>query len=555
MTNKKIGKIFLTLIIASVITISQPFMANIRASELLLVNTSVVNALPTITSIDKIFQTTYINDKYILPKTAIAIMSDGSSKSVAVKWSTLKVTTATTSNYDIFTYTGTVTGYSSKVNLELTVIKIASIEDISQNVYINDSYTLPKTITAKMGDESTKSVAVKWSPSRANTSKAGDFIYTGTVAGYSSKVSLILKVIPITLIDPISEIVYINDSYTLPQTVTAKMGDETTKTVTVKWSPAKATTSKAGDFIYTGIVTGYSSKVNLILKVIPIKAIKETMGTIVNVNDSYTLPKTVTATMRDKDESTKSVAVTWSPSKANTSKAGVFTYTGTVAGYSNKIYFTLDVNPLTLIVETVNLNGSYSLPMKATAIMSNGIKVKGASIAWDNPIVDTRKLGTFTYMGTFNGYINRVKLTLKVEEGITIKSANLKAIVKPSDSRIYNFRTALSISESDSNDPIVNGIRLSELISNVVRLDLNNVAGTTYNSLYIDYNEDGNYDKETDHIVGQFTIIVTGDFENVYTNIIDGIKVVSGDKGTITFRVYNADATKVRAYTSVSVNL
>ena len=551
MTSKKIGKRFLTIVIASVITISLPFLVSIRASELSSINASVVSAVPTIISVDNIRQTVFINDSYMLPKIVTATMSDESTNSVVVKWNSSK---ANTSSAGAFNYFGTVVGHNKKVNFELTVIPIKSIDNIIEIVYLNDSYTLPTTLIATMDDESTKSVSVKWSSSKANTSKAGESTYTGTVTGYSKKVKLQLTVIPIKSIENVSETVNLGDNYTLPTILTATMGDGSTKSVALKWSPSQANTSNPGTSTYSGTVAGYSNKVNLILRVNPIISINAEVSATVNVNDNYTLPKTVTATMGDNDRSTKQVAVTWSPSKATTTKAGVFNYTGTVTGYRDKIKFVLNVNPITLINATVNINWSYTLPSKVTATLSDGTTVRDTSIVWDSSIVDTSKLGTYTYMGTLNGYTNRVKLILKVEEGNTIKSVKFKTIGKPTYSRTYTLDSALSMSESLAMDPSVNDIILSELISKVVRLDLNNVAGTTYNALYIDKNADGDYDKGTDHIVGQFTITATGNFRNTYINLVDGIKVVSGDKGIITFKVYNADATKVRGYTSVSVD-
>ena len=283
MTSKKIGKRFLTIVIASVITISLPFLVSIRASELSSINASVVSAVPTIISVDNIRQTVFINDSYMLPKIVTATMSDESTNSVVVKWNSSK---ANTSSAGAFNYFGTVVGYNKKVNFELTVIPIKSIDNIIEIVYLNDSYTLPTTLIATMDDESTKSVSVKWSSSKANTSKAGESTYTGTVTGYSKKVKLQLTVIPIKSIENVSETVNLGDNYTLPTILTATMGDGSTKSVALKWSPSQANTSNPGTSTYSGTVAGYESKVTLILRVNPIISINAEVSATVSVNDN-----------------------------------------------------------------------------------------------------------------------------------------------------------------------------------------------------------------------------------------------------------------------------
>lgn len=117
MISKTIKKILLTLAITSMITSNMPFIDSVRASELPKTNL-VVKALPiTIKTIADITETANQNDKYTLPSTVKAIMSDGSSKSVAITWDK-KVDT---SKAGTFTYTGTVSGYANNVKLTLVV--------------------------------------------------------------------------------------------------------------------------------------------------------------------------------------------------------------------------------------------------------------------------------------------------------------------------------------------------------------------------------------------------------------------------------------------------
>lgn len=60
-----------------------------------------------------------------------------------------------------------------------------------------------------------------------------------------------------------------------------------------------------------------------------------------NAGNKYSLPTSVQATM--SDGTSKKVSIIWSPSTVDTSKAGVFIYKGTAAGYSKTVTFTLTV--------------------------------------------------------------------------------------------------------------------------------------------------------------------------------------------------------------------
>ncbi|KGK84183.1 Ig-like domain-containing protein [Clostridium sp. HMP27] len=503
-----------------------------------------------VTSVENINKIININDSFTLPTTLTAVMGDESTRDVKVSWSPSKPVTNKVGTY---TYNGTVSGYSSKVKLTLTVSPISSIEDVNDKVYINDSYTFPKEVTATMSDGSTRAVQVKWKSSKAKTSEAGETTYTGTVSGYDKNVNLKLTVIGIASIDDIIETIDINGTYTLPKTIIATMGDGSTKSLEVKWNTSKIDTSKITQPDYLGTVNGYKSKVKLTLIINSITSISSIVSATVNQYDSYTLPATVTATM--SDGRTKSVEVKWNPSKAKTSSKGKTTYTGTVGGYDSEIKFTLNVNPITLLTHSVNFGDNYTLPTKVDATMSDGSIKKGVGVIWDISEVDTSKLGKQTYIGKLNGYMNKVKLELTVKEENPIKSVEFKEIEKPKYSKTFNYASILKAEESKDKDPVITKgvITLTSSTSKKIRLDINNTAETKYNILYIDQNSDGHYDKGTDQIIGQFTIIIKGKFANTYNGLVDGIKVAPGDDGILVFRVYNVDGSKDKASTTINV--
>lgn len=67
----------------------------------------------------------------------------------------------------------------------------------------------------------------------------------------------------------------------------------------------------------------------------------ENLSVSVYENQSYSLPKTVAATMSNKTK--QEVAVAWNPKTAATSKTGTFVYKGTVKGYPKNVLLTLKV--------------------------------------------------------------------------------------------------------------------------------------------------------------------------------------------------------------------
>ncbi len=76
--------------------------------------------------------------------------------------------------------------------------RITSIKDLSAAVYVNQNYSLPKTVDAIMSNKTTQKVAVTWKPITVVTSKPGTFVYNGSVKGYKKQVTLTLKVLPVS---------------------------------------------------------------------------------------------------------------------------------------------------------------------------------------------------------------------------------------------------------------------------------------------------------------------------------------------------------------------
>lgn len=141
-----------------------------------LLTVSTFGANVKIDSVKNLSVTLKLNEKYTLPKTVTAIMSDKSTKSVDVSWDAKTVDTSKAGDYTI---KGTVKGYTPKVLLEVKIIdpeltdsksKDTKNTEISEiKVEINkDKWTLRSELTS------------------TNQSKASTMVYSG-----SSKITLV----------------------------------------------------------------------------------------------------------------------------------------------------------------------------------------------------------------------------------------------------------------------------------------------------------------------------------------------------------------------------
>ena len=224
-----------------------------------------------ISSINNITADVIAGQKYQLPDTVEAVMTDGTRQQVGVTWD---VDHADTSQAGTVIIYGTVTGYSGTVKLTITVVSINSIDNIKQRIKVGQRYSLPAQVEATMSDSSKRQVPVTWSPSTASTAAAGNFTFVGKVEGYAPEVQLTLTVVvpppSISLISNIEVEKNVGESYSLPAQVEATMSDGSMRQVPVTWDPATASTAAAGNFTFVGKVEGYAPEVQLTLTVKPL---------------------------------------------------------------------------------------------------------------------------------------------------------------------------------------------------------------------------------------------------------------------------------------------
>ena len=313
---------------------------------------------PSIQSIANISANVIKGQSYQPPATVNAVMTNGTSQQVAISWDN---NSPDTSNTGVIILNGTVAGYAATVTLTLTVESsspIARIDNLNATVEEEQPFELPASVTAILEDGNSRQVEINWDIDNIDTGQPGIVIINGTVAGYSGTVKLTINVKPrvsIKKIDDIKVEIKVGDSFTLPTQVEALMSDDSTQEVDISWTPSTVNTDVAGIFSFSGQVEGYTSEVSLLLivKAIPpppppplsIKKINN-IEVEINVGDSFTLPTQVAALM--SDDSTKQVAISWTPSTVNTDVAGNFSFSGQVQGYASAVCLLLTVKAISL---------------------------------------------------------------------------------------------------------------------------------------------------------------------------------------------------------------
>jgi Leucine-rich repeat (LRR) protein len=111
-------------------------------------------------------------------------------------------------------------------------------------------------------------VPVTWSLSTVSTLKAGTYYFEGKVNGYNGSVILTLIVDPLpSKVDKLTAEVVLGDTYSLPDTVTVTMSDNTTEEFPVTWTTTMGLLNKVGTYTFQGAVDGTNLKAALALKV------------------------------------------------------------------------------------------------------------------------------------------------------------------------------------------------------------------------------------------------------------------------------------------------
>jgi len=252
------------------------------------------------------------------------------------------------------------------LNKKTTTINIGSTETLTPTIF-------PSTATNQNVTWKSSNTRIATVDSGTVTGiKKGRVIITATTVDGKKKATcrVTVKSVPIPIILSISDIeqtINQGDDYSLPETIEVMMSDNSKKQLPITWKPSTVDTSIIGAYWFYGKVSGWSKDVKLTL-IINSSPSEQTISSIadisktINKNDSYSLPTTVEATM--KDGSKKQVSVIWNTLNVDTSKSGIFIFYGNVQEYSKQVKLTLNILEKQQTIEEVQglLVGNWVIP-------------------------------------------------------------------------------------------------------------------------------------------------------------------------------------------------
>ncbi|MEA4902195.1 cell wall-binding repeat-containing protein [Desulfitobacterium sp.] len=208
----------------------------------------------------------------------------------------------------------------------------------------------------------------------------------------------------------------------------------------------------------------------------------EEMTVRVQEKQTYDLPKTVS--VKTNNGNWTEAPVTWDLASVSTEKAGTYTYSGTISGYSGEVKLCLIVEPILNKVETITaevIQGStYTLPDKVKVMLSDE-SYKMLPVKWTtNPSVSNlSKIGTYTFQGTVEGTKLTANLKLIVSEDSAIKFNDKAlewcvkdALGRQSSTQPVYRSDVLSITSLDASGHSIRNLTGLEAFTNLISLDL-----------------------------------------------------------------------------------
>lgn len=309
-----------------------------------------------------------------------------------------------------------------------SVIKISKINDLYVTLNHNVKYTLPKTVTAIMTNGSKKIVPIYWKTTKVNYGHIGTYTYYGSVKDYNKPVKLILKVVPvITSIQDIDIHINTYENLNFPDSIDAKFSDNAFKKVPITWNSEMIDTSKAGKYVFEGIVSGYSNKVKMNVDISTLISSVDDINVTINAKEKYALPEVLKAVTNEGVE--KECPVKWDTASIDTYKSGNYVYEGTIIGYSKKVKLNITINPVIESIDDLNLTlytgDKYSIPNTIIAKMSDNTE-KSVPVTWTPPTVDFNKVGQVTLIGKVEGYNHDIKYNFTIKSDIQIRGTDSK---------------------------------------------------------------------------------------------------------------------------------
>jgi len=324
------------------------------------------------------------------------------------------------------------TSQLNSISLSTKTIKPTKITLNCKTITLNTGST--ETLIPTISPSNATNKSVKWKSSNTKIAtvnseglitaiKAGKSTITVTTVDNkkSAKCTVTVKTAPIATIMSISDItktINQNDSYSLPKTVEAIMSNNSKQQVAVTWSPSTINTSKVGTYEFYGKVNGYSKQVKLTLTINSTVPPEQTIYYIpdivevINQNDSFSLPPTVSATMNDGSK--KQLLITWNtnPVVVTSAVKSDNADDNLINDISNQVITSSSSSILNTESDKIKIKAEQKILDLENS--SNASEVKTQSLS-SSLIVDTSKAGTFIFSGNVNGYDKQVNLALVIQ--------------------------------------------------------------------------------------------------------------------------------------------
>lgn len=220
--------------------------------------------------------------------------------------------------------------------------------------------------------------------------------------------------------------------YFLPSTVSAKLNNGTTKDLAVSWDKKSVDTNVLGVQTFNGTVQDYSKKVVFKVNVVDDRVVSvDSLSLTTDEGKDFKLPEKVMA--KYYTGVTKEASVKWDRI-ADTSRVGVFAYSGTIDGFEGKVALTLTVNAVDLNLDSITSSNlkeivlSFNKSVDIKTVQSENIRLFNGTnlVTADVRLSEDGKTATISapYSGNFD---NGVRYTVVVEN---VKDLNGKILPK-----------------------------------------------------------------------------------------------------------------------------
>ncbi|NLC04755.1 MAG: hypothetical protein GX787_10825, partial [Tissierellia bacterium] len=270
--------------------------------------------------------------------------------------------------------------------------------------------------------------------------------------------------------------VYLNDSFTLPQTVYANMSNGTIQSAGVTWSTSIETDTPGLKTATATAVMDPTKTVTLSVYVMSVSYLKALDPITINHGDNYPLPNRITAVMTNGDE--EKVDVRWS-SKTNVLDVGTHTLTATFVGDNSKTV-NLTVHVQQIAVTGVSLHeNSMLLPKDSEAMLYASVAPSNASnrsLVWtsSDPTVATVD-NDGKVKGVGEGTAN---ITVKTVDGGFTDVSQITVFVSAISIQLNKSSTQLRINDQEQltvipnpEDAEINNVEWSSSNASVAEVD------------------------------------------------------------------------------------